>query len=246
MKESEILDTLVVLQKVDSAILAVDNDKKDLVDQIKALKDKIAAINAEFVSKKTKLDDSKKKKALIEMEIKGKEADIKAKEGNTGNVKTNEAFKALQNEIDGIKKSITKLEDDIIKHMEDEEAVVVWVKTQEKAMKEEEAKYKAEIASIEAVLATKDGVISGHMKEREAAASKVEKVWYDRYEKIRKSKGLALAPVIVEADGSGSCGGCRFNVRPQAVIEMKKLLNIMTCSNCARIWYLEKKEEPVK
>jgi predicted nucleic acid-binding Zn-ribbon protein len=246
MKDAEILETLVVLQKIDSAILGVDTEKKELQAKVRALKDKIAANTAEFTAKKTRLDDSRKKRALIEMDIKSKEAEIKAKEGQTGAVKTNEAFKALQNEIDSIRKGITKSEDDIIKIMEDEEGVANWVKTQEKSMKEEESKLLAEIKVIETEAGGKDAVIGGFMKSREEAVSKVDKLWYDRYEKIRKSKGLALAPIIVDATGAGSCGGCKFSVRPQSVIELRKNLTIKTCENCARIWYLEKKEEPVK
>jgi predicted nucleic acid-binding Zn-ribbon protein len=246
MKEAQILETLVTLQKIDSDILNVDAQKIELQEKIKAFKDRIASNAAEFTSKKTRLDDSRKKRAQIEMEIKSKQTEIKNKEGQSDAIKTNAAFKALQGEIDSIKKAITACEDNIIKLMEEEESVAAWVKAQESDMKDEEAKINSGIKAVESELASKDGIIAGYRKSRDEAVANVDKVWYERYERIRKRKGLALAPINEDATGAGMCGGCKFTIRPQSIIELKKHLAIMTCENCARIWYIEEKKEEKK
>ena len=138
MKEPEILQTLVELQKVDRAILDVEHEKTALKEEIKGFKDRIAAKRGESASKKSKFEETRKKRVSIEMEIKTKEAEIKTKDGQSAGIKTNEAFKALQREIDSVKSDIKKLEDAIIVFMEEEEAASALFKTQEKEDKEEE------------------------------------------------------------------------------------------------------------
>jgi hypothetical protein len=246
MKESEILNSLIELQKVDHAILGVENEKTELKDEIKRLKDKIAAKKSEYTARKSKFEDTRKKRVSIEMDIKSKESDIKNKEGQSGGIKTNEAFKALQHEIDSIKSEIKKLEDNIIIFMEEEDAATTLFKSQEKADKEEEALILGKVRELEDQEKTRDSAIAEMMVKRGAVVTGVDKLWYERYERIRKSKGLALAPILENADGSGACGGCKFTVRPQTVIELRKNLAIKMCENCARIWYLEPKEAKVK
>ena len=246
MKDSEILSQLVKLQKIDAEILGIEDGKKEFVVKINDVKALIAANTAEFNAKKSKLDDARKKKALIDVEIKSKEAEITNKENQTGAVKTNEAFKALQNEIDSMRRDIKKFEDQQIVLMEEEDAAHSWIKAQEKSSKEKEAVMLQDIKKLEAEAATMDGLIAEQMKKRSDEVLNADKVWYERYEKIRKNKGLALAPILEGPNGSGVCGGCKFDVRPQAIIEMKKGGEIKTCSNCARIWYMEEKLETAK
>jgi predicted nucleic acid-binding Zn-ribbon protein len=246
MKESEILQTLVELQKVDRAILDVEHEKTTLREEIKGFKDRIAAKRAEAASKKSKFEETRKKRVSIEMEIKTKEAEIKTKNGQSVGIKTNEAFKALQREIDTIKSDIRKLEDAIIVFMEDEEAASAFFKKQEKEDKEEENVLLGRVKELEEQEKTRDSVIAGYMEKRGGVAAAVDKNWYEKYERIRKNKGLALAAIIENGDGSGACGGCKFTVRPQTVIELRKNTAIRTCENCARIWYLEPKQETAK
>ncbi|MEI7542406.1 MAG: hypothetical protein WCJ94_04045 [bacterium] len=246
MSDSEILAQLVKLQKIDAEILSIQEGKKEFVVKINEIKAQIAANTAEFHAKKSKLDDTRKKKGLLDVEIKSKEADIKTKEGQSGEVKTNTAFKALQNEIDGMRMDIRKFEDQQLVLMEEEDVVQVWIKSQEKVMKEKEVKLLADIKILEAEAAAREGLIDGELKKREEEVKNVNANWYEKYEKIRKSKGLALAPILEGGNGSGVCGGCKFDVRPQVIIELKKIGDIKTCSNCARIWYIETKKEAVK
>jgi predicted nucleic acid-binding Zn-ribbon protein len=234
------------LHKIDSHVAGIADGKKEFVERINEIKAHIAANAAEFNGKKTKLDDARKKKALIDVEIKSKEAEIKNKEGQTGAVKTNDAFKAMQNDIDNMRKDIRKFEDQQLVLMEEEDAAHAWIKSQEKAMKEKEALLLADIKKLESEAATKDGLISEEMNKRAEEVKNTDKAWYEKYEKIRKNKGLALAPILEGKNGSGACGGCKFDVRPQVIIELKKEGEIKTCSNCARIWYIEAKTEALK
>ena len=151
----------------------------------------------------------------------------------------------MQKEIELIKEEIKVKEDELLKLMEEEEETLRWLKEQEKVMKEEKEKFNREIAENENKISEIIKKIEEENKKRNMEVEKVDKGWYERYERIRKNKRLALAPLIVDENGNGICGGCKFAVRPQAVIEVKRKKSIKTCDNCARIWYIEEQKQEV-
>jgi len=107
-------------------------------------------------------------------------------------------------------------------------------------MKQEEENINRVISGCRKEILEKDELISRENVKREEVAKKVNKKWYERYERIRKNKGgLALVPVEMQKSGNAICGGCKMTVRAQAIIDVKKGLEIITCENCARIWYIE-------
>ncbi|MCX8092873.1 MAG: C4-type zinc ribbon domain-containing protein [Candidatus Goldbacteria bacterium] len=236
----QILLELIELQKVDIVILNLENEKQELETKIIENQEKIKNIKLEFENKKKKLDETRKKRNMLEMEIKSKEQDIKKKEEQTSMIKTNEAYKVLQEEIGAIKKDIQILEEKIIAIMEEEEEINKWLKEQEKIMKQEEEKINKIISDYKQEISEKNNLINQENVKREEMAKKVNKNWYERYERIRKNKGgIALVPIEMQGKGNAICGGCKMTVRAQAVIDVKKCKEIMACENCARIWYIE-------
>ncbi len=243
MTEQEILIQLTELQKADTEIQETEKTKDEFKAQIEILKNRIKLGQDDFAAKKTRGDELKKRKAGIDLEIKAKEADIKKKQDQTSMVKSNDAYKALQNEIDSMQAAISSFEDSQLEIMSAEEMLVKELKDAEKALKADEVSINEEIKKAVAGIAQIDSVIGGMSVKREALASAVNKNWYDKYERIRKNKGgLAIAELKVDAQGNGQCGGCRMSIRPQAVIEVMKKNHIHTCENCARLWYVADKK----
>ena len=142
--------------------------------------------------------------------------------------------------MENMKKSIQAYEDEILQFMEEEEETFKWIKEQEVEMKKEEETINAEIKGVEENIRKNEGEIEEKKKVRDGEAAKVDKTWYERYERIRNNKGgLALAQLITDDKGNGLCGGCKMSIRPQAVIEVRKKTTMHTCDSCARIWYVE-------
>lgn len=236
----QILSDLIELQKIDTVILNFQNEKQEIETKIKENEEKINNNKLEFESKKKKFDESKKNRNMLEIEIKSKEQDINKKNEQTSMIKTNEAYKALQEEIGAIKKDIAILEEQILAIMEEEETINKWLKEQEKIMKQEEEDINRIISNYQKEIIEKDKLINQETVKREEAAKKVDKKWYERYERIRKNKGgLAVVAVEMQKSGNAICGGCKMTVRAQAIIDVKKSKEIITCENCARIWYIE-------
>lgn len=236
----QILSALIELQKIDIVILNLQNEKQEIERKIKEKEEKINNNKLEFKGKNIKIEEAKKKRNMLEIEIKSKEQEIKKKDEQTSMIKTNEAYKALQEEIGAIKKDIEILEEQILAVMEEEEKINKWLKEQEIIMNQEEENIKRIISNYHKEIMEKDKLIKQEIVKREEAAKKVNKKWYERYEKIRKNKdGVALVAIEIEKSGNAICGGCKMAVRPQAIIDVKKCKEIITCENCARIWYIE-------
>lgn len=246
MTEAEILVQLVTLQKLDHALLAVEEERTQLQSRIDTEKEKIRLNKAAYEEKKKKKDEILKKRALIDIDIKSRNDEIARKDTQTAQVKTNDAFKALQQEMDNLKEDIKKFEDQVIVLMEEEEGLYKWLREQEVQMKKDEEQINADIKAVEAQIKEKEAGIAGVKQKRDEEVAKTDKSWYERYERIRKNKKLALAEVSVDAKGNGICGGCKMAVRAQAVIELKKKLAIRICENCARILYIDDTKEPAK
>ncbi len=238
-KEAEILDSLIALQKIDSRVQAIEHEKEKILAEAAELKKKAEELKAEFTGKKAKLDDVRKRMGLCDIDIKSKETEIKKKEEQGSQVKTNEAYKAMQNEIELLKKEIKLKEDQKISLMEEEEETGRWLKSQESELKKIEEDIRIKTDELNKAAAVKDEEIAKIASERADAAAKVDKMWLERYEKIRKAKrGLAVAEIILDEKKNGTCSGCKMAVTAHVVIGVAKKDKINICENCARIWYL--------
>ncbi|MFP4466488.1 MAG: zinc ribbon domain-containing protein [Candidatus Goldiibacteriota bacterium] len=240
MNEGEILKQLWEIQKIDSKILGLQKEKESIADTIGEKEDIINVMKNEFEDKKNKLTETRKRKKEVDTDIKTKEDEITKKDAQSSQITTNEAYKALQDEMERMRHDIKKLEEKAIVFMEEEEEFFSWIKEQEKTMKFQEQEIQGLIKELQAESEKKDAEINKLLEERTGLIPGVDKSWYDRYEMIRKNKrDVAVARLKVEKNGEGVCTGCKMAVRAQAVIEVRKNKKIWTCDSCARIWYVE-------
>ncbi len=164
--------------------------------------------------------------------IKEAEALVKKYEKQSGNVKNNREFEAINKEVE-MQQLEVKLAEKHIKDATDDIA--------EKAVNLDKAK--KNIGTKEGALATKkaelEKIIAANEKEEKhfnklaaEARQHVDERLLASYEKIRKSYRNGLAVVPVERD---ACGGCFNAIPPQKQSEIKQHKKIMICENCGRI-----------
>ena len=80
MNEGEILEQLWELQKLDTDIIEKAKDIDEIKRSTAEMEEKINANKAEFVIKKNKLDEFRKQRAVIDVDVKEREADIAKKQ----------------------------------------------------------------------------------------------------------------------------------------------------------------------
>lgn len=231
------LHALIALQGQDAAL-----------DKIKAEMEKIpvqvAALNAGLEKEKARLSEAKARTLTLEKQKKAKELELAAKEeaakkhgGELNSVKTNEAFRALQKEIDFAKQEAGEIETEILVLMDQVDASRKEEKAAAGEMKGLEDKVKSEAAALEAELARIKGLFDGAQAAREAAASPVPADAMKIYNHIRgRGKKDAVVPIDFNKD-SNNCSACRVILAPQVIVEATKAKALVTCESCQRIIY---------
>lgn len=228
----EKLTSLVTLQKIDSKLDELKVLKGELPMEVADLEDEIQGLHArqtrieEEINGMTEFIEQKKEA------IKESGALVKKYEKQSGNVKNNREFEAINKEME-MQQLEVKLAEKHIKDATDE--------ISEKAVLLEKAK--KTIGAKEGILNTKkeelEKIIASTEKEEKhfnkmAAEAKesVDPRLLTSYTKIRHSYRNGLAVVQVERD---ACGGCFYAIPPQKQSEIRQHKKIMVCENCGRV-----------
>lgn len=232
------------MDKQDLAKLVTLQEQDKLIDSMRAAIDlipqDIAAIRAEFEGEKTRLDGSREKAKNIQLKKKEKELELSQKEEAARKhsqelnlVKTNEAFKALQKEIDKAKAEAGQIETDILMLMEEADAVSKEEKVLAGEIKKIEADVQARIKALEDRKAAQETQLAAEKSRREASTQGIPADLLSLYEQTRtRRKGVAVSRMR-----DNMCDVCHILLTPQTVVNVRKGTKVMVCESCQRILY---------
>ncbi len=229
------LPQLLDLQKIDLGLDQLQAEKSAGSASLENAKAFLEAKKQALDQAKKSAEEDRKARLAMELDSKAKLANMSKYKEQVFEVKSNEAYTSLQNEIAKLKEDNSKLEEQILVKMDQDDenrkklAVLQdEVKTEEQKVKQEEEKFQKDLAVI-------NQKIGESQTKRQEATAKVERGILDRYERIRQSKkSMAIAPVR-----QGNCGGCQINIRPQVIIEIQKGKEMIFCESCGRMLYVE-------
>ena len=147
--------------------------------------------------------------------------------------KTNEQYRAFQNEIEFCEKEIAKCEDRILELMGSSEMLDKNVKAAESALKEEKQQVEAEKDRARSRTAADQQFLLQVKEERVGLVAALDPKLLQQYERIRKKwNGRAVADAT-----DGRCASCQISMRPQYFQDLKKAEKLLTCESCGRILY---------
>ena len=230
----ENLQQLIALQQQDAALDKIKSAIEKIPVMIARLKEQLEAEKARAGDAKNKTISLEKKKKEKELELAQKEEAAKKHGSELNQVKTNEAFKALQTEIERAKAAGSQIETEILEIMEQLDGSKKDEKTAQAAFQVEEKKFQAEIAAHEGRLTEQKALFDGEKAKRDEAAAPIPADAMKIYNHIR-SRGKLDA--IVPIDSSNSCSACRIQLAPQVIVEATKAKNLVSCESCQRILY---------
>lgn len=227
------LQLVIRLQEVDTRL-------GELAREITALPKHIAEIEKKLVSHERKLEADRAALSANQKERKKCEGDIQMQEQKISKLKdqmlqakTNEQYRAFQNEIDFCQKEIRSSEDRILELMGESEPLEKNVKAAEAALKTEKAQVEAEKQEARNRTAADEKASQELHEERSGIATRIATATYQLYERVRKGrKGIAIAEAV-----GGRCSACQMSIRPQFFQDLKKGDRIMSCESCQRILY---------
>lgn len=229
----EALRALVALQQKDKHLDAIQKE-------IDAVPPRINALKADLEGEKKHMNDAKAKIVELEKKKKSKELDVASQEeaarkhtGQLNELKSNDAYKAMQVEIEKEKAKAGDIETEILQIMEDIDKAKAEEKAATAEFKKTEEFSKKDLEKLEAEMSHAKGRFETAKVERDATAAAVSPSEMKVYNHIRgRGKPDAVVPVV-----NGHCGSCQITLTPGLILEVSKLKSLVTCESCQRILY---------
>ncbi len=231
-----VLKHLLELQALDLRLFDVQARLTASPKQLAAADSRVAAARIELDKSKTAQTNTLKERKRYELDVEQWKAKVRRYKDQLYEVKTNEAYKTLQHEIQMTEAEIAKAEDRLLEQMVASEEYDRRVKTAEKALAETETAVGAERAKIEAEQSAAQQELTKLNGERQQVAQQIPEDLLDHYVRIaKKHGGVALAEVRNE-----TCTQCGAKIRPHAFQELQRAgaEDLYHCEICTRILYV--------
>jgi predicted nucleic acid-binding Zn-ribbon protein len=229
------IEILATLQTVDREIREQTGRKQRLLEdlrvterQIQAKKGEIDALSAAW-SEREKLRVEKDRVFQDE----GKKAMDKRMRMNR--IKNAKELQALQREIELMRLGNGELEEELIKIMQEIDAIRAQIQTKESEMAAMQEEWQKKQDELQVEINGIDAAVSEASTRRQTIASQVTGDLISRYELIFSRRG---GTAVVEVAG-GICQGCYMNVPPQLWNEIIRNEKVHLCPSCQRILFVK-------
>ena len=231
---------------------SVDLRKAELHQQIDAFPESLARIDQSIQTAKSAVSQAKqrvldlqKDRKKLELDVEDWRGKIRKYKDQLYQVKSNDAYKALQQEINVAEADMGRAEDRLLEQMVSAEQIEDEVKRAERSLAEVETAARGE---REKVLASKSKIekeYAGMDAESKKLLAGLPGEIVDHYHRIaRRHGGIAVAAV---ADDE-ACSMCSVRIRPHVMQLLRQSENgeIFHCETCTRILYFVEKPAPAE
>src|SRR5271169_1117390 len=229
------LKSLIELQAVDLRLIGIRERLGSFPKRLAEVEARVTAARHQVAAAKESLLTGQKERKTFEMDVEQWKERAKKYRNQSGEVKTNEAYKALLHEIQNAEDEMAKAEDRLLERMVSGEEYDRQVKAAEAAVKEIEAAANKERHAIQAEYNATQKELTAAEAVRAAAVAAVPENLVDHYERIAKRHGgVGLA----EIRGEG-CGQCGVHIRPHVIqlLQRGDAEEFFHCETCTRILY---------
>ncbi len=227
------LSPLIELQKLDLRIAEIKDQRRKIPERLQAIEGPLQEARQLYQQTGSSVETLVKERRSCEQDLEAHEAHTEKMKSRLSELKSNKEYQAHLFEIEVANKKKGDIEEKILLCMEKIEQLQRTAKeaqeklsaiektfAQEKqALDELEHRFSTELANLEA--------------QQQARSAHVEKGLLTRYNSIKASrKDHALAEIK-----EGICSGCRLQLPPQLISEVKRAEELHTCPYCRRMLY---------
>jgi len=231
----KVLQNLLDLQNIDVRGNEVRAHLATFPKKIAEIEARLAAARAAVEHAKAAQVANFKDRKKYELDVEQSRERVRKYKDQMALVKTNEAYKALQHEIQMAEAEIAKAEDRLLEQMVSGEVFDQRIKAADQDRKEIEQATERERARLEKEKSADEKELAAVEAERGRVVAEIPENLLDHYERIaKKHKGVALAEVRNE-----KCSACGMIVRPHVLQEMRRRATeeMFHCETCTRILY---------
>ena len=226
---------LIELQSVEQSIAALRADLDTLPRKLREAESKLNGARAALAAAKEAHTQSLTKRKKLELDVEQWKERAKKYRAQSSSVKTNEAYKALQQEIANAESEASKAEDLVLEQMMAVEEVERRIKRLEAELKEADQVIASEKKQIETRFGEEKKKLAAATAERELIAKKVPEELLDLYIRLAKKHP---GSVMAEARGE-QCRACGMRVLPHTwqLLKSETDEEVFRCEGCGRILY---------
>jgi len=223
------------LQRLDQVIASSRAELDSLPKQLREADAKLNDARTAVTAGKEANTQALTRRKKLELDVEEWKSRAKKYREQSGSVKTNEAYKALQHEIATAEAQASKAEDQVLEQMMALEEVERRVKHAEADLREAEAAINAEKKQMQVKYGEKKKRMESAMAERGEIAKKVPEELLDLYTRVeKKHPGSVMAEARDE-----QCRACGVRVLPHVLQLLKSETDeeVFRCETCGRILY---------
>jgi uncharacterized protein len=226
---------LLEIQRLDQTIASLRAHLEALPKRMRDADARLTGARSAVVVAKESLTQSLGQRKKLELEAEQWKERAKKYRGQSSSVKTNEAYKALQQEIAGAEVEASKAEDQVLEQMISVEGIERRVKRVEAELKEAEQVVAGEKKQIEVQYHDEKKKSAAASAERDEITKKVPEEVLDLYTRISKKHP---GSVMAEARDN-QCRACGLRVLPHILQMLTSDADeeLFRCESCGRILY---------
>jgi predicted nucleic acid-binding Zn-ribbon protein len=228
------LQQLVALQKLDTSI-------RKLQAELEATPQRRAEIEKEFDQRAFEIralenarDEARHTRARLELEIAEQRVRVERAERNLMSSKKQDEYTAAIREADAARKQISTLETQTIEQMEVHEKAETALNERGEEIATLNSDREARLKIFDDETSAQTEKLATSRTERERLVSALPKSMGAQY--VRTVSRIRDGVAVAEAR-NGACMACFMALRPQAMAQVRRGEEIVTCDNCNRILY---------
>lgn len=227
------LERLIELQQVDLHLRDLHRDIELFPRRRNEAEKELAAARQAVEQARHDHTESLKTRKKLELDVKQFDERISKHKGQIYEVKSNEAYRTLQHEIEAEEGNRAQAEERVLEAMIAAEELEKQIKGADGALKEVEGRVNAALKEIAAVETEKKKEAAALEAKRDQLRGGISDDALTMYDTIARSHGgIALAEARDEV-----CQVCLIHIRPQTFAEVKRNDEIHYCESCHRILY---------
>ncbi len=223
------------------ALQILDNSIRKLQAELEAIPERRAEIEAEFDQRafeirdlESRRDEARHSRVHLETEISEQRLRAERADRNLMSSRKQDEYTAAIREADAARKQISTLETQTLEQMEvlEQAEAALTERSEEIASLNSDREARLKVFDQETELQAER--LAGQRADRERLAGSLPKPLSALYNRIsaRIRDGVAVAEAR-----NGACMACYMALRPQAMAQVRRGEEMVTCDNCNRILY---------
>ncbi len=227
------LSPLIELQKLDLRIAEIKDQRRKIPERLQAVDVPLREAQQLHQQTNVSVETFIKERRSHEQDLEAHEAHTEKMKSRLSDLKSNKEYQAHLFEIEVANKKKGDIEEKILLCMEKIEQQQRTAKEAQEKLGTIEKAFTQEKQALDALEHSLSTELTDLVAQQQACSAHVEKGLLSRYNSIKASrKDHALAEIK-----EGICSGCRLQLPPQLISEVKRAEDLHTCPYCRRMLY---------